>query len=276
MSAPAVSDRPAQANQAEQADRLVEIDLATVEKLPVLARLLEGVEGPALDLGSGLGYYARRLFQGPAGPAVVADLDVSALAFAGRRVHPCQADARHLPFPDATFGAVLLADVLEHCPEDAPVLAEIARVLRPGGRLVLSVPSIEWGFADFLPYLSFLGIASVHDQEGPERHYTEGYTHRGLAAKLQAAGLEVVEQREILRLGPKLLLDGLALVHLLVEKLGPAKRTSWTWGSLVAAPPPGLRLYRRLFPAVKAVRRGLEIVSPRKGFELVAAARKPL
>ena len=275
MKAPS-GDRSSQDGEAgrpdEIADRLVEIDLATVEKLPVLSRLLAGVEGPSLDLGSGLGYYARQLFAGPAGPAVVADLDLSALSFAGRRVHPCQADARHLPFPDATFGAVLLADVLEHCPEDEPVLAEIARILRPGGRLVLSVPSLEWGFADFLP---FLGVASVHDQEGPERHYTEGYTHQGLAAKLQGAGLEVIEQREILRLGPKLLLDGLALVHLLVEKLGPAKRTAWTWGTLVAAPPPGLRLYRRLFPAVKAVRRGLEVLSPKRGFELVAAARKP-
>jgi SAM-dependent methyltransferase len=258
------------ADRSAEADRLVEIDLATVEKLPVLAALLAGSEGPALDLGSGLGYYARRLFAGHR-PVVVADLDLSALAFAGRQVHPCRSDALRLPFRDATFGAVLLADVLEHCPEDAPVLAEIARVLRPGGRLVLSVPSLEWGFADFLP---FLGVASVHDQEGPERHYTEGYTRAGLAAKLQGAGLEVIELREILRLGPKLLLDGLALVHLLVERLGPAKRTQWTWGSLVASPPPGLRLYRRLFPVVRGVRRGLELMSPRKGFELAAAARK--
>jgi hypothetical protein len=59
-----------------------------------------------------------------------------------------------------------------------------------------------------------------------------------------------------------------------VERLGPARRSRWTWGSLVAAPPPGLGLYRRLFPLVKGVRKGLELVSPRKGFELIAAARK--
>jgi len=255
---------------ASAADRLVEIDLATAEKLPVFEEFLAGATGPALDLGSGLGYYARHLLA-RLPPVVVADLDLSALAWAGRAVHPCRADALTLPFPPATFGTVLLADVLEHCPDDRPVLAEIHRVLKPGGTLLLSVPSLEWGFADFLP---LLGVASVHDQEGPERHFTPGYTHATLGERLRTAGLEVVENREILRLGPKLLLDGLALVHLLVERLG-RKRTSWTWGTLVAAPPPGLGLYRQLFPAVRALRGGLHRISPKKGFELVVTARRP-
>ena len=267
MSAPA-----ARATRASLADQLIEIDLATVEKLPVLAQLLEGAEGPALDLGSGLAYYARRLLT-PCSPVVVADLDLAALAWAGPAVSRCRADAMRLPFPGATFGVVLLTDVLEHCPEDRPVLAEIRRVLKPGGRLVLSVPSIEWGFPDFL---TLLGIPSVHDQEGPERHHTPGYTRSGLGERLSEAGFEVLEVRDLFRFGPKLLLDVLAVVHLLVERVGRRgrRRKVWTWGSLIGSPPPGLGIYRRLFPLVRGARRVLHFASPRKGFELAVVAQR--
>jgi SAM-dependent methyltransferase len=264
-----VSAPAARATRASLADQLIEIDLATVEKLPVLAQLLEGAEGPALDLGSGLAYYARRLLT-PCSPVVVADLDLAALAWAGPAVSRCRADAMRLPFPGATFGVVLLTDVLEHCPEDRPVLAEIRRVLKPGGRLVLSVPSIEWGFPDFL---TLLGIPSVHDQEGPERHHTPGYTRSGLGERLSEAGFEVLEVRDLFRFGPKLLLDVLAVVHLLVERVG-RRRKVWTWGSLIGSPPPGLGIYRRLFPLVRGARRVLHFASPRKGFELAVVAQR--
>lgn len=49
--------------------------------------------------------------------------------------------ADSVPYPDAFFDAVLLLDVMEHVPDDAAVVREIARVLRPGGTLILSVPN---------------------------------------------------------------------------------------------------------------------------------------
>ena len=65
-----------------------------------------------------------------------------------------------LPFEDGSFDVVAAFDVVEHCdPEDA-ALREIARVLAPGGRLLMSVPAYQWAWTDF------------DDQNGHFRRYT--------------------------------------------------------------------------------------------------------
>jgi SAM-dependent methyltransferase len=51
-------------------------------------------------------------------------------------------DGRILPFGDASFDSVVCTEVLEHCPDPKGILAEIARVLRPGGHLFLTVPFV--------------------------------------------------------------------------------------------------------------------------------------
>jgi ubiquinone/menaquinone biosynthesis C-methylase UbiE len=52
-----------------------------------------------------------------------------------------QGAADQVPYPDAYFDAVLLLDVLEHVPDEHAVVDEIARVLHPGGTLIVSVPN---------------------------------------------------------------------------------------------------------------------------------------
>ena len=52
----------------------------------------------------------------------------------GGQGHVVVGDGVALPFPDGCFDKVIAAEVLEHVPDDAAVLAELARVLRPGGR----------------------------------------------------------------------------------------------------------------------------------------------
>src|SRR5580698_2793087 len=51
-------------------------------------------------------------------------------------------DARNMPLSDASIDVVLITQVLEHIPEPIAVISEIRRVLKPGGTLLLSVPSI--------------------------------------------------------------------------------------------------------------------------------------
>jgi SAM-dependent methyltransferase len=62
-------------------------------------------------------------------------------------------DLRHLPFPDASVDRVIASEVLEHIPDDVPAMAEIFRVLKPGGRVAVTVPRygperICWALSD--------------------------------------------------------------------------------------------------------------------------------
>ena len=105
-----------------------------------------------LDVGSGTGANLRLL--NGLGFADVTGLDASdeAVRFCAEK-HLCsvgQGDVCALPFPDAAFDLVLATDVVEHIEDDDKALAELARVLRPGGRALLTVPAFPslWGLQD--------------------------------------------------------------------------------------------------------------------------------
>lgn len=55
-----------------------------------------------------------------------------------------------MPFPDASFDLVLATDIIEHVDDDVLALAEVARVLSPGGRVLVTVPAFPslWGLQD--------------------------------------------------------------------------------------------------------------------------------
>lgn len=77
-------------------------------------------------------------------------------------------DARRLPFAQGSFDAVLCAQVLEHVNQPGQVLAEIGRVLRPGGCGILSVPfiyNVHVGPHDFFRFSPF-GIRELVERAG--------------------------------------------------------------------------------------------------------------
>lgn len=81
-----------------------------------------------------------------------------------------------VPLPDASCDMVTLLDVLEHVRDEASLLAEARRLVRPGGHLLITVPAFPllWGIQDEVS------------------HHYRRYRKRGLAAALRAAGLEIV------------------------------------------------------------------------------------
>lgn len=104
--------------------------------------------GIGLDVGCGpgtiTGWLARAA--GPDGLALGVDISEPMLARAvraeaGPQVGFLRADAQRLPFRDETVDAVVSIAVLQLIPDPAAALAEIARVLRPGRRLALMVPT---------------------------------------------------------------------------------------------------------------------------------------
>jgi SAM-dependent methyltransferase len=104
--------------------------------------------GAVIDVGCGTGRALPALRQavGPDGFVIAADLTPEMLAEA----HPVSeaadaalvlADARRLPFADASADALFAAGLVSHLPDTAAGLSELARVTRPGGLLILFHPA---------------------------------------------------------------------------------------------------------------------------------------
>jgi len=94
-----------------------------------------------------------------------------------------QADALALPFADAAFDKVIASEVLEHIDEDQTAISELARVLRPGGTMAVTVPRLGPEVVNFAPSREY------HDVEGG---HVRIYRRSTLLERLQRAGLEPV------------------------------------------------------------------------------------
>ncbi|HEX9966363.1 MAG TPA: class I SAM-dependent methyltransferase [Solirubrobacterales bacterium] len=119
--------------------------IITVERLRAVLRPEAGER--VLEIGPGTGYYTLDLAEWlrPGGTVEIFDLQQEFLDHVMRRagergldnVVPTQGDATALPYEDDSIDAVVLTAVLGEIPDRAAALAEIRRVLRPGGRLVV-------------------------------------------------------------------------------------------------------------------------------------------
>ncbi len=99
-------------------------------------RVLRRVSGRLLDYGCGIGDLLALYTN-----AVGVDINEYCVEYCNsRELEAYHIEADTLPFAAESFGTVILDNVLEHLPEWRPVLAEIFRVLEPGGRLILGVP----------------------------------------------------------------------------------------------------------------------------------------
>jgi arsenite methyltransferase len=127
--------------------------------------------GIALDVGSGPGSVTASLARaaGPDGLALGVDISEPMLARAvraeaGPQVGFLRADAQRLPLRDQTVDAVVSIAVLQLIPDPAAALSEIARILRPGGRLALMVPNVGRA-AQFWSWLPNVGAYAFGEDE---------------------------------------------------------------------------------------------------------------
>jgi SAM-dependent methyltransferase len=143
-----------------------------------------------LDMGCGAGRHAAEACR--RGATVVA-LDMSGPDLKeardrltevdpeGSRGFAVLGDGLRLPFADGTFDRIIAAEVLEHVPSDEAAMAELARVLRPGGVVAVTVP--RWGPEKLCWALS----DAYHEVEGG---HVRIYRKRQLRGRLANVGLE--------------------------------------------------------------------------------------
>jgi SAM-dependent methyltransferase len=163
-------------------------------------RLGVGAGDLVLDLGCGFGRHAfeaarrgARVVALDAGADEVArvrgtfgamvDAGELALDEAPRRAGAVQGDALRLPFADGTFDRVIASEVLEHIPDDVAAMRELARVLRPGGVMAVTVPRcgpevVNWLLSD-----------AYHDVPGG---HVRIYRRSTLRGRLESTGLSAV------------------------------------------------------------------------------------
>lgn len=129
-----------------------------------------------LDLGCGTG----RMLEFLAGGMTVIglDADTNALRFATKRGidRLVQADATCLPVASASVDLVTAFDVVEHLADDVGALAEMRRVVRPGGHCLVTVPAFRW-------------LWSQHDEIN---HHVRRYRRRDLERQMGEAGFRLV------------------------------------------------------------------------------------
>jgi SAM-dependent methyltransferase len=148
-----------------------------------------------LDMGCGAGRHAFEMFR-RGGDVIAFDQDGDELAGVleifgamreqgevpvGADADIKQGDALAMPFADGEFDRIVASEVLEHIPDDETAIAELVRVLRPGGTIAVTVPrwlpeKICWALSD-----------QYHEVEGG---HVRIYTGDELVGKLRAAGLE--------------------------------------------------------------------------------------
>ncbi|CAN5856208.1 class I SAM-dependent methyltransferase [soil metagenome] len=149
-----------------------------------------------LDLGCGAGRHAFEAYRRGARVVavdrsaaelkdvvgLVAVMDAGGEAPRDARADAVNADAISLPFADSAFDRVIASEVLEHVGYDAAALAELTRVLRPGGTIAVTVPA--W-LAEQLCWALSEDYHAPNVVGGHVRIYGEPE----LRAKMRAAGL---------------------------------------------------------------------------------------
>ena len=130
-----------------------------------------------LDIGCGTGFNLQQLNANGLTDATGLDVAPEAIAYCRDRGFRrlVRGDGARLPFRGASFDIVLALDLIEHISDDRAALAEVARVLRPGGTIILFTPAFKF-------------LWSGQDEVS---HHFRRYTSAELGRKLAGAGFAI-------------------------------------------------------------------------------------
>lgn len=199
-------------------------DIRSGTRIDVAARFV-GTGTTLLDVGCGSGLLAR-LVRGRFKRVV--GVEFSEIAVAGARATgalPIVADLNHrsLPIRDAAVDALTCLDVLEHVLDPRALMREIARVLAPGGRAVVTTPNIQFWRHIWSIVRGRFPRTSM-DPEGWDGGHLHYFTFRDLEALAAECGLEV-EQRHGIINAARYGLKNRALISVLGERFVREFRT---------------------------------------------------
>lgn len=151
------------------------------ERRRLIGRLISGFGLPAdariLDIGTSTGTNLRMLRDLGFSRYEGLDMSDEAVRWCADKGYGkvTRGDACALPFPDASFDLILATDIIEHVDDDALALREMRRVLKPDGRVLITVPAFPmlWG---------------IQDEIG---HHKRRYRMAELVGRIRDAGLDV-------------------------------------------------------------------------------------
>jgi SAM-dependent methyltransferase len=170
-----------------------------------------------LDLGCGMGGFLDGLKE--LGERVFhSDVDIESLRHCTERgwPHGVVSSGYTLPFRDESFDLICMFDAIEHIPDDHAVMREVARVLRPGGHIFVSVPAYQFLYANN-------DRVAQHERR---------YTRRRLARVFEQAGLEVVRNTHTNVLLFPLILPavlGIKALEIVLQREANSEHTNLSW-----------------------------------------------
>ena len=232
---------------------------------------IRGAVGPTtglrcLDLGSDNGVISLMLREG-GGEWASADLTDEAVAsirgLVGSDVH--KTDGRRLPWGDATFDRVIVVDMLEHVPDEAAFVAELGRVTKPGGRLVVNTPHLKRTLLRRLRH----ALGQTDEKHG---HLRPGYTQARLR-ELLAADFELDAHHTYSRFFSELVDTA---INWGVERLGKkgSSKGMVVTGSDVTRHAKMFRAYSAIYPFVAGLSALDALIPWASGYMIIASARR--